>query len=152
MGHAGWGEVYHRALELFAAEPIELRIAIGLGLALASYLLLEGLRTSLFPLKNEKPERAALNVRPVAPAAPAPKPEARTARATSIVAKAPKPFVARAKVRLIQPKIAKVRVKPFRGEHSPLHHAADAGKPAIMVTEDGAPFSPLSPVNGKHLL
>lgn len=40
----GWEEVWRVAMKHFIAEPIELRIAIGLALALAALMILIGLR------------------------------------------------------------------------------------------------------------
>jgi len=49
MSHAAWGEVWNRALVLFGAEPIEIRILAGLAAAFAAVMMLEGMRVSFLP-------------------------------------------------------------------------------------------------------
>ena len=49
MSHAAWGEVWNRALVLFGAEPIEIRIFVGLTVAFAAVMMLEGMRVSFLP-------------------------------------------------------------------------------------------------------
>jgi hypothetical protein len=150
MDHADWGGIYHRILQLYATEPIELRILIGLGVALGVFFMLEGLRTSLHSLTGSRAQTAALTVQPVAPVAPAAKSTPPTPFVPRYQAAEIKPV--RAKLRLVPANTVKIRVKPFRSAAPRFQRASGADKPSIMVTDEGAPYSPISPFRGKKTL
>lgn len=145
MSHAGWGELYHRALELYAAEPIELRLAIGLGLLLLLVLMLAGLRAALRPVP--KPVPAMPTVAPVVPVTPV-VPVAPVKPAVPLQQTAPIgtfKIQPRPRLRIVQPKTFKVHAKPFRN-YRPRLRTTVAEKPKLMVTGEGAPFSPIPPI------
>jgi hypothetical protein len=141
MAHVGWDEIWKRALELLATEPIEVRIGVGLALALAAVMMLEGLRTTFRPRRPKPaPQQAMAVIAPqTAPAAPrkpeTPKPEAPKTEKNSKNRQ-------RIAVRLASPKVIKVEIKPFRAARPQIRHNAVS---APMVTAEGAPFSPLPP-------
>lgn len=137
MSHAGWGVEFDRILALFAAEPIEFRIAVGLIAVLAVVMMLEGVRTSLFA------RRRAIETRPAVMVA-APRPAQSAIRPAKQAAVRPGGAKIRTqiKTRLHQPKPVKVKLKPYRSYRPRINRKAGAGEG--MVTEDGAPFSPLA--------
>lgn len=157
MGHAGWGEVWDRALTLFAAEPIELRIAFGLISALALVILVEGLRASLWT-RRQGPVPAVMTAAAAPPPPPEP-PAVAAIQATSIQAVLPASaqdqtmvaqtalaqpagvkLRAQIKTRLSKTQTIKAKLKPFRRYRPRIGAAATA---RWRVTDDGAPFSPL---------
>ncbi|HEY0282804.1 MAG TPA: hypothetical protein VGC27_09295, partial [Rhizomicrobium sp.] len=46
MSNAGWGEIWRLVLAQYGAQPIHLRILIGLGIAFVILMIVEGLRVS----------------------------------------------------------------------------------------------------------
>lgn len=49
MKTAGWNDVWHLGLTVFAQQSIELQIFIGLMAALSALMIIEGLRANFFP-------------------------------------------------------------------------------------------------------
>lgn len=141
MVQAGWGELFERGLSLFAAEPIELRLAVGLGLLLGLLTLIAGLRAAILPLVQRRPAPVAMIAQPepIRPIQPMPS----AAPQRRIVAIAPAAMKLRARI-ATPAKTVTVRAKPFRS-YRPRIRTAIASDPKIMVTDEGAPFSSLSP-------
>jgi hypothetical protein len=52
---------------------------------------------------------------------------------------------ARIKVVVTTPKVVKAQIKPFRALRPQIRHDT-AIPPSLMVTDEGAPFSPLPPI------
>ena len=134
MSHAGWIDIWKRVIELLAAEPIEVRIAVGLGVAFAMVMLLEGLRTSFLPAGRKKGQPAPRDAMTVA--APQKKSAAKSVAAAPV----------RIKMQAINPKVVKVHIKPYSPPRPQIRRVSQTQAPTPIVTEDGAPFSPLPPI------
>jgi hypothetical protein len=152
MTQTGWGEVINRALGLMAVEPIEIRILIGLAAAFALTMILAGLRATFLPASRARREAVRADpaiavIRRIVEVVPAAqlqavsgKPAARKT-APKTVAAAP----GRMKLRLVQPKVVKATLKPYRGARPQIRRSLDTGNVTLMVTDEGAPYSPISP-------
>ena len=49
MSHAGWGDVWNLVLALMRAQPVQFQILMGLTVAFAAVMIVEGLRASFLP-------------------------------------------------------------------------------------------------------
>lgn len=142
MSNAGWGEIWNRALALLAAEPIQVRILTGLIAAFAVVMVLEGLRANFLPARpKSKPAKSVRVVDTVKPAKSEKSPTMEVKPATLA------PFRPHVKVRMANPKVVKVNVKSTRPLRPKIRREGIAETPALMFTEENAPFSPLLPIS-----
>ena len=162
MSHAGWGNIWNLVLALVRAQPIQIQILVGLGLAFLAVMVLEGLRASFLPgyralphhpyIRNTVPSESR---KQTVTASSAPSAEMR-----SVIARMPAPFrpreIARPQFNLKRakfavsrhsaerPKIRRASLSEFTDYFSRSFEQGDASQ--SMVTEDAAPFSQLSPI------
>ena len=120
-----WVELWNLALAGFAAEDIQVRIFIGLGVAFLVLMTVEGLRASFRPVRA-RPQAA---VAPPRKAAPAFQPF-----------RAP-PEALRAPVKPVKPPVS--RHRPERPKIRRPAPSAKTRKPTF--TDEAAPYSPLPP-------
>jgi len=137
----GWVEVWRLAMKHFVAEPVELRILIGLGVVFLALMVLVGLRHAFRPAgphpEPRQPEAAPLRAftmtmpRATASVAEGAAPERAPLRLNKAPIRAPR-------------KAVKQTIKPFAPPRPKIHRATIAAhKPSY--TEDNAPYSPLPP-------
>jgi hypothetical protein len=125
------------AMTVFVAEPVELRILIGLALVFLGLMVIVGLRHAFHPAGPQSEPRAA-------EALPAPiRAALLTAAPVASVAAPTKPSLNKASLRAPR-KSVKQTIKPFAPPRPKIQRAnISAHKPSY--TEDNAPYSPLPP-------
>ena len=148
MSHAGWGEIWKLALAQVGAQPIQLRILIGLGIAFVALMIVEGLRVSFIcGHRSPSPRDKAEEPKP----APRTNPVMKAAGAeTRSVAPPPGPFRPRAAGPRRNPKRTKNRISRHRAARPVIRHLPEtelAPVPQPSFTEEAAPFSPLPAIS-----
>lgn len=141
----GWEDVWRVAVKVFVAEPVELRILIGLGLLFLALMIVVGLKHA-FRSAEPQPERrlSEPSRQPVPNFVAAPM---AMAAVTPVAAKpAQQPFrVSGSSVRAMR-KSVKQTIKPFAPPRPKIHRG---GAPIAVrkphFTEEHAPYSPLPP-------
>jgi membrane-associated phospholipid phosphatase len=137
----GWEEVWRMAMKHFIAEPVELRILIGLALLFLALMVIVGLKHAFRPA-GPHPEPRLSETRPARKSAPLMATPVAVAEVTPTAKPLPQPFrVNKATIRASR-KSVKRTMKPFAPPR-PQIHRADAHKPRF--TEEHAPYSPLPP-------
>jgi len=138
----GWEEVWRIAMKHFIAEPVELRILIGLALVFLALMVVVGLKHAFRPAGPHPEPRIAETpvLRKVAPFFAAPMAVAEIA---PLPAKSgPQPFRVNKNTIRATRKSVKQTIKPFAPPRPQIHRTA-ARKPSF--TEEHAPYSPLPP-------
>ena len=146
MSYAGWGEIWKLALAQFGAQPIQLRILIGLGIAFVVLMIVEGLRVSFIssrrsPAPRSNAEETPLRTKSVIKAAGG---ETRSVAAPS------GPFRPHAAVPRQHPKRTKNRISRHRAARPVIRHPPEselASVPQPSFTEEAAPFLPLPAIS-----
>jgi hypothetical protein len=141
MSHAGWGEICKLALAQYGAQPIQIRILIGLGIAFVALMIVEGLRVSFITGHRLDSRRDDAEETP-----PRKKSVKKAAGAgTQSFAASSGPPRPRALGRTYNPKTIKGRISRHRAARPIIRRIssefAAPGQPTF--TEEAAPFSPL---------
>lgn len=128
----GWEEVWHLAMKHFAAEPIELRIVIGLVLAFFALMIVVGIRHAFHPAGPKPEPRLPEAARPLVFAA-APPPAAIVMPAIEAApAVKPQPFRTRKVLPKAVLKAAKDGGKPYVPMRPQIRRQAAKAKPVRL--------------------
>ncbi len=146
----GWEEVWRLAMKHFIAEPVELRILMGLGLAFLALMVVVGLKHAFRPAAPQPEPRAfepPVPRKPVVTFAAQPLAAASVAAPAPVAAKPPRqpPRVNKAPLRAAR-KSVKPTIKPFAPPRPKIRRGrAEIAMPKPCFTEEHAPYTPLPP-------
>jgi hypothetical protein len=140
----GWQDVWRVAMTVFVAEPVELRILIGLAVVFLALMVVVGLKHA-FRSAEPRPERRQPEVAPKPVPHFAAAPLAMAAVAPEAAKSQQQPFrVSGTSVRAPR-KSVKQTIKPFAPPRPKIHRASVQLGRQPHFTDEHAPFSPLPP-------